>query len=131
MLECGKACLNAACRHQNGRIIKRYKLGVDGEAVTIKGHFVKFLDPKYVPGEGIFIWTEEDKETKAELEMKIIAMGEGWPMPDDLILWDYMGSVVDGDNKVWHYYGSVFYNFPNLNDEGHLHEVFFEGEIMQ
>lgn len=131
MERCAKACPNAACRRPNGKIIYKYRLGVDGEVVTIKGHFVKFLDIKYQPGYGVAIWAEVDKETRAELEMKIIAIGTGWQLPKELDLWDYMGTAIDGDGFVWHYYGTPFYNFPEMDEKSHLHEVFFEGEIMQ
>ena len=101
------------------KTIYKYQLGFDGEIVNIKGHISKFLNIKFQPGQGMMIWAEVDEEKCKEIEIPVVAIGTGWIIPDEMKLWSYIGTGVDGMGYVWHYYAPPFINYPEI-DLGNL-----------
>ena len=87
-------------------MVKIYKdrLGIEGNIVTIKGRIKKILTVQLQNG-WPHVWYEvSDKEWVKDREIKIIAIGTGWEIPDEIAYWSYVDSVQDVDGHVWHYY---------------------------
>jgi hypothetical protein len=86
--------------------LKIYKdrLGIEGNVVTIKGKIRKILTVQLQNG-WPHVWYEvSDKEWVKDREIKIIAIGTGWEIPDEIAYWNYVGTVQDINGYVWHYY---------------------------
>lgn len=80
--------------------IYKYKLGIDGNEVTIKGQFsriVKIMMQFNWPT----IWMEVDDDYD-EVEVKISCIGTNWPYTPEL--GTYVDSVIDTEDYVWHYF---------------------------
>ena len=66
--------------------IYKYKLGTDGENVTLKGKIRKILKVDFQPGEGVVCWCEVDDRCE-EVSIKVVCVGTGWdPLPKEIIL---------------------------------------------
>ena len=75
--------------------LKIYKdrLGIEGNVATIKGRIKKILTVQLQNG-WPHVWYEvSDKEWVRDREIKIIAIGTGWEIPDEIAYWDYIGTV--------------------------------------
>ncbi len=83
------------------RILK-YKLPRDGETITINAHVIKWLDIKNQNG-WPHIWAVVD-DTKCPSDYEFIAWGTGWEYPDELSHCQYMGTAIDFNGYVWHYF---------------------------
>ena len=83
------------------RILK-YTLPRDGHGVALKLNVRQWLDVRAQDGVPC-IWAIVDDEGP-QSEYEIIAWGTGWEFPDELDSWTYMGTAIDGDNYVWHYF---------------------------
>ena len=125
---CAKACPQAACRHQNGKVIYKYPLEKHGEIIRIKDKFSKFLTVQNQPGVGSMLWAEINP-MKEEVEIKVIAVKTGWIMPKDMNLWDYLGTVIDDENDAWHYYATLAYTVSEADEIAHLHDAFAEVQL--
>ena len=76
-------------------MVKIYKdrLGIEGKVITIKGKIRKILTVQLQNG-WPHVWYEvSDKEYVKEKEIKIIAIGTGWEIPDEVSWWNYIGTV--------------------------------------
>ena len=90
--------------------IYKYKLGIDGESVIIKGKIRNILKVDFQPGEGIVCRCEVDDRCD-EISIKIVCVGTGWdPLPEEINYMDYIGTAQDGLGYVWHYYATPFTN---------------------
>lgn len=105
--------------------IYKNKLGFNGDITIIKGKIKKILTAQFQPGSGPCIWYEVDDDLK-EIEVKIIAIGTGWDLPDNIKYWDYIGTVQDGFDFVWHYYATPFNNTNFEKDLGDIFGAFFD-----
>ena len=86
-----------------------YKYNLDEDYTVIKGKIRRFLKVQR-QGSHIVCWAEID-ENLEEIEVRIVAIGTGWPMEDFLSEWEYIGTEIDVEGYVWHYYSDMV---PNL-----------------
>lgn len=86
-----------------------YKYNLDENYTIIKGKIRRFLKVQR-QGNHIVCWAEID-ESLEEIEVRIVAIGTGWPMKDFLGNWEYIGTEIDVEGYVWHYYSDMV---PNL-----------------
>lgn len=94
--------------------IYKYKLGIGGESVIIKGKIRKILKVDFQPGEGIVCWCEVDDSCK-EINIKVVCVGTGWdPLPKEIDHMNYIGTAQDGLGDVWHYYATPLTNLQSL-----------------
>ena len=95
------------------------RLGIDGNTATIKGKIKKILCVQMQDG-WPYVWYEvSDKEYVKEKEIKIVSVGTGLDIVDEISWWNYIGTVQDVDGYVWHYY----------SDDVSLATTFFGGVI--
>lgn len=81
--------------------IYKYRLGVDGESVAIKGNISQILDVQAQGGvPTVWILMDDDVPTQV---VKFTAIGTGWEM-DKTMLGSYYRTVQDGNGFVWHYF---------------------------
>ena len=86
-----------------------YKYNLDEDYTVVKGKIRRFLKVQR-QGPHIVCWAEID-DSLDEIEVKIVAIGTGWPMEDFLENWEYIGTEIDIEGYVWHYYSDMV---PNL-----------------
>lgn len=55
-----------------------------------------------------------------EIEVRIVGVGTGWPMEDFLENWEYIGTEIDVEGYVWHYYSDMV---PNLRFSQNCREL--------
>lgn len=80
--------------------IYKYALGRDGEVVTYKGKFERFLQVQVQNGiPHVWIMLDDDMP---EVSIDIAAIGTGWDLPTDVM--GYIGTAQDGFGFVWHYF---------------------------
>lgn len=80
--------------------IYKYKLGVDGEAITLTDRFSHVLCVQEQDGMP-HVWIEIT-DAAPVVTMTIASIGTGWEMPDHN--WIYIGTAQDANGFVWHYY---------------------------
>lgn len=80
--------------------IYKYALGRDGEVVTYKGKFERFLQVQVQNGiPHVWIMLDDDMP---EVSIDIAAIGTGWEFPADVM--GYIGTAQDIFGFVWHYF---------------------------
>lgn len=90
--------------------IYKYFVPPEGSPVTYRGAFHRILTAQ-VQNNDIMVWAElldgiDEDHPVVETELNFIAIGTGWQIPDDfLIYWNYIGTV-QKDGFVWHIYYS-------------------------
>ena len=87
--------------------IYKYKLGINGQIVAIKGQIKNILTVQAQDG-WPHIWCEVDDDIE-EWTLRTIAIGTGWDLPNGFLDgYSYIGTVQDEAGFVWHYYGSEY-----------------------
>ena len=83
--------------------IYKYALGREGEVITYKGNFERFLQVQTQNGiPHVWIMIDDDMP---EVSIDIAAIGTGWDLPSDVMAqMGYIGSAQDGFGYVWHYF---------------------------
>jgi len=87
------------------RRIFKYSLNNDGSIDSIVAPIVRTLKIKMQNGVPV-LWAEID-ENMEPFELLIIAIGTGWAVSDAIEDWRYIGTVIDNDDLVWHYFGKI------------------------
>lgn len=95
-----------------------YKYNLDEDYTVIKGRIRRFLKVQR-QGSHIVCWAEVD-ENLEEIEVRIVGVGTGWPMEDFLENWEYIGTEIDVEGYVWHYYSDMV---PNLRFSQNCREL--------
>lgn len=83
------------------RILK-YRLPRDGEVVRINANVWKWLEIHEQNG-WPHIWAIVDDEGQ-EREYEIVAWGTGWDWPEEMNYISYLGTAMDFEGYVWHYF---------------------------
>lgn len=101
--------------------IYKYALGRDGEVVTYKGKFEKFLQIHTQNGIPT-VWIEVNDDLP-ETSIDIAAIGTGWELPADVMTqMGYIGTAIDGFGFVWHYYWTKTPEVQKEKEEGPIEE---------
>lgn len=104
----GRQIANAQCfvRILEEIVVKKiykYALGRDGEVVTYKGKFERFLQVQVQNGIP-YVWIVLDDDMP-EVYIDIAAIGTGWDLPTEVMeQMGYIGTAQDGFGFVWHYF---------------------------
>lgn len=81
--------------------IYKYELGFNGDITTIEAPIERILTVQWQSGTGPVLWAIVDTD-KEEREIDIVALGTGWDVPKGVQ--DYIGTVQDDFEYVWHYF---------------------------
>lgn len=86
--------------------IFKYQIPVPGQPIAINAPILSVLAAKNLRG-NICVWCEvEERDPEEEEWVYLMAVGTGWPLPDDFLeTWTYIDTVID-DEYVWHVYAS-------------------------
>ena len=101
--------------------IYKYALGRDGEVVTYKGKFERFLQVQVQNGiPQVWIMLDDDMP---EVSIDIAAIGTGWELPADVMTqMGYVGTAQDGFGFVWHYFWTKTPEVRKAEEEGSVEE---------
>lgn len=87
---------------------KIYKYPLNDPGITmIKAPLVQLLDVKYQPGIGIVVWGLIDDEIE-DIQFCICGIGTGWPIDEEISGWKYIGTEIDEEGYVWHFFSNYF-----------------------
>lgn len=87
------------------RRIYKYPLNNSGTIDSIVAPIIRTLKIKMQKGVPM-LWAEID-DNMEPFELLVLSIGTGWAVSDALEDWNYMGTVIDDEELVWHYYGKI------------------------
>ena len=88
------------------KIIKD-NVGVEGASVTLRGKIRRILSVQEQNYRGPVCWYEVDDDLD-DIEVRVISVGTGWELPENLKYWQFIDTVQDNNGYVWHYYHEPF-----------------------
>ena len=102
--------------------IYKCALGKDGEIITYKGKFERFLSVQ-TQNEVPHVWIMLDDDIP-EVSIDIAAIGTGWDLPSDVMAqMGYIGTAQDGFGFVWHYFWTKSPEALAEDEEGPVQEI--------
>lgn len=102
------------------RKIYKYPIEVDCGIESIVVPIVRVLKIDW-QREHLVLWAEVDTE-REDIELLILCIGTGWAISNKLEEWEYLNTLIDKDELVWHFYTKAV----KAGSEDAIKDAYFE-----